>query len=560
MFMAHFILVNIILNVYIGAVICLKKFINNKISPFLSCLIGCSFILPSLLVFVPNMDFAVNIPAVGIVHKAVLYTGNANVLNGSAKDFYLSVQKDELLLKIWILGMSVSLVAMGVSFLALKTNVTRMKRCGSDLFNDCCRELGVNAVIYVSNRVSSPFSFGIMKKCVVVPENVLEYKKSELRCIFLHELIHHKHRDTIVNLLLCILGCIYWFNPVMHIAVNRAKLDMEIYCDYSVVSLIRDYKLYGNTIIRFIENKSMPTVVSSISGVKSNIKIRMSKITEYNRRFAKRTGAAVTLCIFTFMAVSAFAINVFGYNIDSGYKGKIENAVNVDLSPYFIDCNGCFAAYSLADNSYIIYNEQLCRKRVAPNSTYKIAIALNALENRIISNNESFREWDGNIYPFEQWNRGQNLYSAMKYSVNWYFQGIDRQESGKQIASFLEKTDYGNKATGWDRDNYWLENSLKISPIEQVKFLKGIYLNEFGFKSNSITTVLNSLKISDNLYAKTGTGQINGKTCNGWYIGVYDTGDDTYIFALRLEDENGADGERAEKTAHKILKSKGVLK
>lgn len=111
---------------------------------------------------------------------------------------------------------------------------------------------------------------------------------------------------------------------------------------------------------------------------------------------------------------------------------------------------------------------ELAALRVAPNSTYKIYNALFGLENNIITPENTFVEWDGTAYPFETWNADQTLPSAMSSSVNWYFQWIDEQLGAASIENYLHKIRYGNENLGDNFSSYWMESSLKISPIEQV--------------------------------------------------------------------------------------------
>lgn len=108
--------------------------------------------------------------------------------------------------------------------------------------------------------------------------------------------------------------------------------------------------------------------------------------------------------------------------------------------------------------------------QVAPNSTYKIYDALFGLENGIITPENSLIAWNGSAYPFEAWNRNQTLPSAMEASVNWYFQAIDEQLGASQVQKYLHEIGYGNEDLSGDFSSYWLESSLKISPIEQVDF------------------------------------------------------------------------------------------
>ena len=65
--------------------------------------------------------------------------------------------------------------------------------------------------------------------------------------------------------------------------------------------------------------------------------------------------------------------------------------------------------------------------------------------------------WNGEDYPFDAWEANQTLSSAMKNSVNWYFQSIDSQLGFHSVKSFLQKIQYGNQQTGSDIDLYWTD-------------------------------------------------------------------------------------------------------
>jgi bla regulator protein BlaR1 len=154
------------------------------------------------------------------------------------------------------------------------------------------------------------------------------------------------------------------------------------------------------------------------------------------------------------------------------------------------------------------------------------------------------------------------LDTAMKHSVNWYFQDLDRKIGEDTLATYLERLNYGNKDLSGGVGNYWLESSLKISPVEQVELLRTFYINEQYFNPVNVETVKSALTLEKNgdsmLYGKTGTGIINGETVNGWFIGFVETNDDTWFFATNIQDNDTANGSKAAKITLSILKDKGL--
>ena len=61
------------------------------------------------------------------------------------------------------------------------------------------------------------------------------------------------------------------------------------------------------------------------------------------------------------------------------------------------------------------------------------------------------------------------------------------------------------------------------------------------------------MKISDGFYGKTGSGMVNGKEVNGWFVGFLETDENVYCFALNMQDSGGASGSAASEAAVSIL-------
>lgn len=113
-----------------------------------------------------------------------------------------------------------------------------------------------------------------------------------------------------------------------------------------------------------------------------------------------------------------------------------------------------------------------------------------------------------------------------------------------------------------DMSTYWMESSLKISPIEQVELLTKLHNNNFGFSSENIDAVKDAICLSSSdagtLYGKTGTGRIDGQDVNGWFIGFVETEDNTYFFAANIRADNDATGSNATKITMSILSDMAI--
>lgn len=549
MFIYHFLISNVLISLTILIVFMIKAFIGKKLSARCNYWMWFFVILLMFAAFVPNMGISVFTDN-NIKHMILDNNLTSELsISGDINDLYVSVRKHNILYFIWLSGFIINLLILVSGRIRLEGLIENKEE--SLLFNECCKRVGVRADLYISSDVVSPLSFGIIKPVVIMP--IIKLSDGQIKHIILHELIHHKHKDIFVNYIICLLRAVYWFNPLVSIMFRRIKLDMEIYCDYSVIRYTRDNVDYGNTILSMAEQRVRMKIANYFSDSKDNLNKRIIRISKFNKKYSVMAGRIVFAFMTIVTLMFSFVINSYGYSV--GNSSYSVEADYIDLNTYFDNYEGCFVLYDICNDKYIIYNKDMAEKRVSPDSTYKIALALNGLEEGIITTEENEMKWDGIENSFNEWNKNHNLNSAMKYSVNWYFQNIDSKIGKGKISDYLNKISYGNKQIGFDIKNYWLENSLKISPVEQVEFLKRLYKNEFDFDIKNVNAVLNSIRISDNFYGKTGTGMINGKTVNGWFVGIIGQEDNTYIFAARISAKDNAMGLTAEKIAEDILEN-----
>ena len=98
--------------------------------------------------------------------------------------------------------------------------------------------------------------------------------------------------------------------------------------------------------------------------------------------------------------------------------------VSADWSEYFNGLNGTAVVYDPSDRQYMVYNQELAETRRPPCSTFKIISSLIALENGIITPENSTRTWSGEIFWNEDWNRDIDFSEAFRTSCVWYYRQV----------------------------------------------------------------------------------------------------------------------------------------
>lgn len=439
------------------------------------------------------------------------------------------------------------------------------------LFEECKLALNIKStpVLIESSVIRSPMAAGTLRPHIILPSGIVtELSQEKLRFIILHELAHLQRKDIYVNWITTLLQIFHWFNPLMWYAFNQMREDRELACDANVLSVLKpdEYKSYGDAIICLLERFSYPVYDHTVAGFasgKSHIKQRMAKIAAYK----KGTIAEIFWGISLFSLMGCLALtNAQGITgpVQEEKAPKLQQSVTYeDLSSYFKEYDGSFVLLDLESGHYQVYNDANSKKRVSPDSTYKIISSLVGLETEVVTNENAQMEWDGTIHPFEQWNKDQTLTSATINSVSWYFQKVDSLVGKTRIESYLKQMGYGNVDLSGGINEFWLESSLKISPIEQVKILEKLYTYELPFSRRNIDIVKKTIKLSDQdkitLYGKTGTGIVNGNQLNGWFVGFVESKGKVFAFATNIQGKVWTDGATAKTITLSILKDKNIL-
>ncbi|MFO1469528.1 MAG: class D beta-lactamase [Turneriella sp.] len=210
-----------------------------------------------------------------------------------------------------------------------------------------------------------------------------------------------------------------------------------------------------------------------------------------------------------------------------------------------------------------IFNSQRAAARFSPASTFKIANTLILLEEKALRDADETLPWNGTRYDFPDWNRDQNLRSAFRVSCVWFYQQLARRVPEARYRAYLRQLRFGNATMGKEVDNFWLDGSLKISALEQLAVLRGIYERRFAFSQANYDTLREVMLAGKteqySLYAKTGwAARMNPQV--GWYVGYIERGGDIWFFVLNLDVAGPADLEHRKKLLYAALAEMQIIK
>jgi beta-lactamase regulating signal transducer with metallopeptidase domain len=163
-------------------------------------------------------------------------------------------------------------------------------------------------------NLNTPALMGLLHPRILLPTKVInEFRPSELRLIFLHELAHFRRHDIAINWLITLLGMLHWFNPLLALAFSRIRAERELACDELVLktSAPDERREYGNTMIKLLQTFSGGSALVGAVGIlegQAPLRRRITMIAQFERKQSRPWIALLTTIILAMVALTDAAV------------------------------------------------------------------------------------------------------------------------------------------------------------------------------------------------------------------------------------------------------------
>lgn len=176
--------------------------------------------------------------------------------------------------------------------------------------------------IYQTNSQVSPFTIGIFKPIIVLPQIEDSFEKE---IAIYHELFHIKNKDGLVLFLRSILIGVYWFNPITYWLEYCLDTGCELACDERIVKGLtkEEKKRYGYFILAV--NDDSHYNAKHILAFSNNSKILKERINHimFPKSTTKKLAVVVSLILCFSSIVPAFAYHTPQIiHISSEFEGE----------------------------------------------------------------------------------------------------------------------------------------------------------------------------------------------------------------------------------------------
>lgn len=100
--------------------------------------------------------------------------------------------------------------------------------------------------------VGLPAVVGLLRPRIILPADIdMRFDDEQRGLMLAHERIHLRRGDAWANAIAAMARCVFWFNPLVHVAASRMRHDQELACDARVITLYpHARRAYGEAMLK----------------------------------------------------------------------------------------------------------------------------------------------------------------------------------------------------------------------------------------------------------------------------------------------------------------------
>ena len=244
---------------------------------------------------------------------------------------------------VWAAGVLVCAVFFSLAYWKCRKEFQTSITVGNDFTENwlSVHQQGRRISIRQSGRFSAPLTYGVLHPVILMPTSTKWENTDSLAYVLAHEYVHIRRFDSIRKLVLIVVLCVHWFNPLVWVMYILANRDIELSCDEAVVRLFGENAkaAYARALISMEETRSGLTPLCN-NFSKNGIEERITAI----MKIKKTTVFSLVLAGFIVVGTAtAFATSANAQQAESVGQGSgTEIVTKPDSIPQVDDSFGIF--------------------------------------------------------------------------------------------------------------------------------------------------------------------------------------------------------------------------
>lgn len=190
---------------------------------------------------------------------------------------------------------------------------------------------------------------------------------------------------------------------------------------------------------------------------------------------------------------------------------------------------GTFMIFDNGQGTFRVYNIERAKQRFMPGATFHVFQALTGLHTGAVSDTGMLLD-------------SVSLAQAFRHSNENYFAQASARIGRDTMQRWLDSLHYGN-AKFSRIDTFWRDNSLQISPDEQLGLMKQLYFNQLPFQKRAQELVFSLMQKEETPKYKlsyiTGEGKAGARRI-AWIAGWVEENRHPSFFVLNFDTEDAA--------------------
>lgn len=254
-------------------------------------------------------------------------SGGYVALEGSQYEGYL------LFTALWLAGFVLMFLYQIILLTITKYRLrTAFHIKNSEQLQECKNKTKVTQKIKLlrSNVFDTPVVMGIFRPKIIVPIFLNLNDETQMKHIFLHELVHIRRNDHIFKLLAVFALSLHWFNPLIWLCYTEYLKDIETSCDEQVLFLLDENEktAYASTLVELCstQKRRLDMAMLSFAENRSLLSTRVIGALEYKPLTALKKTALAILLILTALVTQT--------NPVAAYNGYIPRGITIDETKF----------------------------------------------------------------------------------------------------------------------------------------------------------------------------------------------------------------------------------
>jgi beta-lactamase regulating signal transducer with metallopeptidase domain len=169
-----------------------------------------------------------------------------------------------VLLALWAIGAAAVLLRLAVGTMLVARLARRGQRIDDGGWLSLAQRLANTLhidrplILMRGDRLGVPVTWGVVYPVVLLPDDADEWPEERRRYVLVHEMAHVKRLDALTQLVGQLALALFWFDPLIWIAVRRMQLEREHACDDYVLRHGTQPSRYAADLLEMVQSLGTP--------------------------------------------------------------------------------------------------------------------------------------------------------------------------------------------------------------------------------------------------------------------------------------------------------------